>query len=1375
MSAPRRRRGRRPSTTDWLQVLDVDGSFLAAPVVQDTWPDGLPALDQPRMTALRETSALLDATPGSRDAFVRHVLLDTLDWRHNLSWGPDAAALAVPVPEHATTVEVTFALRAQDDQGAVQDSPLLLGAVLPPRTPTTGRAPAGSGTWTAGPADRLAHALRVRKVPLGLVTNGNTWTLVTVSDAGAMSTATWTRHAWLEEPQTLRAFVALLTRTRFFGVPADATLPGLLTQSLARQEEVTERLAEQSQAVVEMLVATFGRLDAQHRAEHGERLLPDDVGPTEVYQAAVAVLMRLVFLLYAEERGLLPLDDDTYASAYAVNTLADALRDRATDHGEDALERTATGWYRLLALFRGVHRGARHEQLILPAYGGSLFDPDRFSWLEGRASVDQPLGSGAVPAIDDRTLLKALDSLQTLQFAKERRQVSYRSLDVEQIGYVYEGLLDQDARTADDWVVSIAVSDKDPRKNGPELRLADLEAKHAQGDDALAAWLVEQIKAVKGNRSKTSILKALAPLTGDEQRALQRLVRESCGNDDDVTARVMPFARLLRLDPRDLPVVYPPGSLYLTDSSARANTGAVYTPRFLAEQVVEKTLEAIVYAPGPLDTEDKSAWVLKTPEQILDLKICDIAAGSGAFLVAATRYLADRLLASRRQHAAARATAYEVADGFASEGASRSAVPGLHQVAKAQQDELDARRAIIANCIYGVDINPMAIEMAKLSLWITGLDRNRPFSFLDDHLVDGDSLIGITMPQQLRALHLDPTRGRTLHKDALDLFPSTVESDRKAASELRHQIALVGDRDLRDAETKSRLLRRATETTSRLTLVADGLVAAGLNGDSDKDYLVLAALVSAASSGDDPKDSDLRRWVAARLERNAGGSSQRAMHFPLIFPEVFSGDKSGFDAVVGNPPFLGAKKIKGVLGAAYRDHLVRSVARGRRGNADLIAYMLLRAVDLVDRDRGVVGLIGTNTLAQSDTREVGLDAVVTAGFDIRVAVKSAPWPTKAASLEYCVVAGSMRKARPGVQACLDGSPVPSILPSLDAARRVGGNPSRLAENRGLLYQGSNVVGMGFTLTAEDVGAMLAARASNADVLFPFLNGDDLNTRPDSTASRWIINFRDWPVAKAATYVEPFAWVVERVKPDRDRLPDYKKRVRDKYWQYEAQAKGLYTALRDLDRAFAIALTSSVVMPVVVDPRQVFSHALGVFASEDWALFAVLSSAPHYCWTLSRSSTLETRIRYTPSDSFETLPLPSFTERMRSAGEALHAVRTAFMLDREIGLTKTYRLVHSRASVEAEVVKIRDRHVDIDVAVCQAYGWPDLADRMRHDHYDTRQGVRWTVQPEVRSELLDRLLEENHRRYAHRMSTADAKPARSTSPRAGERGERTEWR
>lgn len=1340
------RRGRRPSSTDWLEILDVDGPFLAAPVVHDTWPDGLPALSQTQMDALRSASTLYDANPGTRDAFISHVLTAVLDWRHNLATGPDAATHNVNVPEHHQTVEISFALRGQDKDGAVQNTPLLLGVVLPPKTATTGRAPAGSGTWTAGPADRLAHALRMRKVPLGIVTNGDTWTLVTVSDGGAVSTATWTRYAWLEEPQTLRAFVALLTRTRFYGVPDGETFPGLLTKSLARQEEVTERLAEQSQAVVEMLVATLGRLDAQHQAEHGTRLLPPVVGPAEVYQAAVTVLMRLVFLLYAEERGLLPLDDDTYASAYAVNTLADSLRDRATDHGDDALERTATGWYRLLALFRGVHRGARHEQLILPAYGGSLFDPDRFPWLEGRASADLPLGSGDVPAIDDRTLLKALDSLQTLQFAKERRQVSYRSLDVEQIGYVYEGLLDQDALTASDWIVSIAVSDKDPRKNGPELLLADLEHRQAQGGDALATWLVEQIKNMKGNRSKASILKALTPLEGDDKPRYERLVREACGNDDEVTARVLPFAKLLRLDPRDLPVVYPPGSLYLTDSAARANTGAVYTPRFLAEQVVETTLEAIVYSPGPLDTQDKSAWVLKSPEQILNLKICDIAAGSGAFLVAATRYLADRLLESRRQHDTDAVTPGDAVDAAAFGSEDIPAVLGLRELAKAEQDELDARRAVIANCIYGVDINPMAIEMAKLSLWLTSLDRNRPFSFLDDRLAVGDSLLGITSPQQLIDLHFDPKKGRALHKDALALFTSSVEGDLKSASELRHQIPLIGDRDSRDAETKQRLLRRAAEITSRLSSIADGLAAASLAGGTNASYLQVAVLVDDLGSSSSAFRSRVMGDELKPLKSEVGGGVHKPMHFPIAFPEVFSGGRSGFDAVIGNPPFLGGSKLWPAFGPSYRNHLVRVIGRGVRGvrgQADLVAYMALRAHAVCNYDEGCLGLIATNTLAQGDTREVGLDQILGDGSVIVSAVKGEPWPTAGANLEYCIVWISARSLATGVLPRLDGLRVAGINASLDPVGRVTGDPYRLPELKGVAFLGSKIYGDGFTLEPHTAASMLEQSDSYADVLNPYLVGEDVNRRLDSSASRWVINFHDWSEARARGYAGPFAIVEAKVRPERATKDASKyPRLVERWWLFEASRPTLYAAIRELDTVTVLTRVSNVCQPVRVDANQVFSDALVVFASDDLAFFALLCGSPHYSWAMKYGSSMRTDLRYTPTDVFETMPQPKLTARMRQAGAVIEEVRRQVAFSLELGLTKTYNGVHDPTVRHPQIIALRDAHREADLAIVEAYEWRGL--QLVHGHYETRQGVRWTVQPEARFVMHDLLLEENHR-------------------------------
>jgi hypothetical protein len=1324
------KRGRRPSSTDWLEILDVDGPFLAAPVVHDTWPDGLPALSQTQMDALRSASTLYDANPGTRDAFISHVLTATLDWRHNLATGPDAATQNVAVPEHHQTVEISFALRAQAQDGGVQNTPLLLGVVLPSKTATTGRAPAGSGTWTAGPADRLAHALRMRKVPLGIVTNGDTWTLVTVSDGGAVSTATWTRYAWLEEPQTLRAFVALLTRTRFYGVPDDETLPGLLTKSLARQEEVTERLAEQSQAVVEMLVATLGRLDARHQAEHGSRLLPPDVGPAEVYQAAVTVLMRLVFLLYAEERGLLPLDDDTYASAYAVNTLADSLRDRATDHGEDALERTATGWYRLLALFRGVHRGARHEQLILPAYGGSLFDPDRFPWLEGRASADLPLGSGDIPAIDDRTLLKALDSLQTLQFAKERRQVSYRSLDVEQIGYVYEGLLDQDALMATDWVVSIAVSDKDPRKNGPELLLTELEHRQAQGGDVLATWLVEQIKNMKGNRSKTSILKALIPLEGDDKPRYERLVREACGNDDEVTARVLPFAKLLRLDPRDLPVAYPPGSLYLTDSAARANTGAVYTPRFLAEHVVETTLEAIVYSPGPLDTEDKSEWVLKSPEQILSLKICDIAAGSGAFLVAATRYLADRLVESRRQSVADTSTAAGPDQSSVSDGGERQTVLGLQEIARLEQDEVDARRAIVDHCIYGVDINPMAIEMAKLSLWLTTLDRNRPFGFLDDRLAVGDCLLGITSADQLRALHLEPMKGRELLQGTLDLFNVDTDGPLRAAAELRRQIAAVDLRDTRDGEHKRRLLRRAEELTTELSLVADGICSAAFAGGSASDYLALRAVVKQASTGSKEGGAALADFIRARLHRDTP-LPRRPAHYPLLFPEVFEGG-GAFDAVIGNPPFLAGTRISGSYGQSYFRYLSGTLpASGDR--ADLVAYIIRRTAAVATS----IGLIASRTAADTDSATIGLRYIIEKGFTIFRATGDMPWPTHAASQPICLVAATAQAVE--VSSILDGVAVTSINEKLRDEAAATRAPVRLSLLRDVSHEGIKPAGQGFLLDAASVERVPAYERR---AVAPLLNGDDIYGSEVISPVTYIIDFSELDELRAAReFPYLYSQVLQKVKPER--LTKNRSAHRDNWWLWGERRRAMRLQFKNLTHYWAMPRVSNTLVPVQLPTEWLPSEALVVYASASMTLGGCLASSLHAMWVYEHCSRRGSGMRHTPSDCcayFPWLPLEEEEPEVVEAMGALQLAQAEACATFDVGLTGIYtRLAQaSDARSEAPLASLLDAQLALDSAAAAALGLPGVTELCLQA---TPTTMRWL--PDNRQQLLAAISARTH--------------------------------
>ncbi len=1324
MSTPTRRRprpGRRPSSTEWLELLATDGPFLAAPVVTDTWPSGLPALDKDSVGRLREASSRLDASPGTRDAFIRHVLADLLGWATNLAAaGHVPPTLTTTVAEYATDIRPDFALLPTDSEAPAR--PLLLGMVLDPGVDATARPrPTSGGGWVASPADRLAYLLRAQQVPLGLVTDGTAWTLVCAPPGGATTTAMWTRPDWFETPDTLKAFVALLGRLRFFGVPDDQTLPALLAASLQRQEEVTERLSEQSQAVVEMLVATIGRLDADHLAEHGRPLLPAGVEPAEVYQAAVTVLMRLVFLLYAEEGGLLPADDDTYADAYAAGTLAGQLSEQASNVGEDTLERASTGWARLLATARLVHRGARHEQLNLPGYGGSLFDPDRFPWLEGRPDADAPLDTAIPLPVDDRTMLRAIEALQWLRFSGERRRVSFRVLDVEQIGYVYEGLLDQDARRAEDWVLGIA-RDNRGEKDGPEMSLADLEQHLADGHESFAAWLSPLTAQGGTRRSPAAILKALTAAAEGAWTG----VLEACAGDEDTARRVLPFAGLLRRDPRDLPVVYPPGSLYLTDSALRAYTGAVYTPRLLAETVVARILAPLVMSPGPLDSEDPAAWRIRPPQDILELKVIDIAAGSGAFLVAATRYLADRLLEAQLAH-------------------TPGAVPAS---ADDTQLALNARRRVLDHCIYGVDVNPMALEMCKLSLWLITVDRTLPFGFLDDRLAVGDSVLGITSTDQLLALHMDPRAGRRLHDETLPLWTAETPALLKQAAELRAQIADVDLIDNHAAEHKTRLLAQARDLTGRLTILADALSGASLAGGEDSRYLRLAALAETATTATGAiAREDAYRQLAETAQfalTDTHGQVRRPAHFPLLFPEVFAPPASGFDAVVGNPPFLGGQKLTGAYGIPYRERLVRDVGHGARGSADLIAYMFLTAAALGDRDHGTFGLLGTNTVAQGDTRQVGLDQIIAGGHHIYAAVKSEKWPTQAANLEYSIVWASRHQRAPGVRANADGVPVPAITPSLDPAGRVTGNPHRLAGNAGLSFQGSNVLGMGFTLTETEAQGLIDRDPRNANVLFPYVNGHDLNSRPDSSGSRWIINFFDWPEDQARDYPDCYAIVRDKVKPERDKVK-HSEHARVHWWQYERFRPALYTAIDGLAKVLVLAQVSRTVQPVFVPNRLVYSHKLVVFATEDAADLANLTSALHYWWAIRYSATMRTDLSYSPSDVAQTFPRPVSTERMRAGGRALDVDRRTFMLARRLGLTSTYNLVHDPAVADVEVAHLRALHVEVDEGVCAAYGWEDLP--LDHDHHDTRQGVRWTVSPAARVELLDRLLELNHARHA----------------------------
>jgi hypothetical protein len=1308
---------RREAHLEWLRLIEISGPFLSVPVLTAEWPD-LEPLDLAARDRLRRAHADWQAT-GDRAPWIDFVLEDLLGW-HGLVRRDDMAALALEVAEHEAVITPSFTL-TDPASGEIR----LLGMV----TDDSPVARVRGSDWPATPADRLAQLCRARGVELGLATDGRWWALVWSPAGGVTTVAVFDSISWSDssERMVVRAFISLLERRRWFAVPEDHRLPALLRESLKHQEDITEALGVQVRQAVEMLVAAFSRSDG----------VPADVSATEVYRGAVTVMMRLVFLLFAEESGLLPADNALYASSYSAGGLYAELEARVADaRGNEAeLDHTYLAWHRLLALFTVVYQGVSHPELRLVGHDGSLFDPVRYLWF--------PL------MVDDRTVLHMLRSVQTVTIAGELRTVSFRTLTVEQIGYVYEGLLSFEGFRAADVVVGLI--GKQGREE--EVTLASLEA---LGSDDLPAKLAEKYKD-SGIGSVRALGLKLAPLSADD-RAQAEARLYAVAKDHGLVQRLLPYFGIIRRDLRGDAVVILPGQLYVTESALRASTGTHYTPRFLAEQVAEGALEPLVYNPGPLQTADRSTWRLRTADEILSLRVADIAMGSGAFLVAACRYLAGKLIEAwslRGNVDAERALAASPIES------------GLDLDVAADPLVIKARRDIIEHCLYGVDINEMAVEMAKLSLWLVSMDPGRPFTFLDDKLAVGDSLLGITSVEQLEWMHLNPAEGRKLHEDTLMDFMAGIRGVLADVSEQRRLLVDIPD-DIDGIAKKREILGDVGSKTKDLTLYADLLVGAAL---VTKRWLGAAKLAhdAAVDGAVVEADQKAKEWLAT--DQPDGAFDRRPLHWPLVFPEVFDPAMPGFDAIIGNPPFLGGQKLTGSLGVAYREYLIERIGGGVRGSADLVAYFLLRVDDLLNVG-GQTGLIATNTLAQGDTREVGLDQVVAAGTEIRQAVKSEPWPSKSAVLRYAAVWMSRQTIDSDAERVADGTPTGQITTTLDPGSRVTGQPYRLSANQGISFVGSYVLGMGFTMERDRAQGMIARDARNKDVLFPYLNGQDLNSNSNLSGNRWVIDFHDWPLEKAETYVEPYRQVLHDVKPERLSVT-FSKNARDRWWQFERRRPELYSAISGLGRVIAMTRVSKVVMPVLLEVGPVFTIDLAVYASDDTAMLALLSSAPHYWWAISRASTMKGDLRYTVSDVFETLPISEITSEMREHGDRLDTFRRNLMLARQVGLTATYNLVHDPKCADADIAELRETHRAIDAAVVQAYGWNDLADSLGHEFYETRQGTRYTIAPAPRQEILDRLLELNHARYAEEVKVGlRAKKPASKRPSKKIEGQQT---
>jgi hypothetical protein len=1324
---------------EWLKLIDTSGPFLAVPVLRECFPAGLEDVQSRIRRRLRSTyeewqEATASDSPDIElvhEAWVETVLTDVLEYAEaDLKSGDELPeGLVVPLPEHGISIEPTMALVdvTRDDECLLMIDVLDAGSELDETIQVDG--------WVTTPAERMVSILRGTGCPIGLLTNGEKWMLVHAPEGEMVSQITWHARFWLQEADTLRAFVSLLRLGRFFGAP-DGKLPALFEKSKDHQDDVTEALGDQVGRAIEVLIRSLDQAD-----EERDRELLRDVPPAELYEAGLTVMMRLVFLLAAEERDLILLGDPKYDAFYAVSSLRRQLRGKADarlGHEHDA-------WSRLLAVFRIVYGGVEHPALRLPALGGSLFDPDRFPFLEGRVKGTSWRTEPAMPLpIDDRTVLLLLDAIQLFQ----GRTLSYKGLDVEQIGHVYEGLLEKTVRRIDTATLQLKPAAK--AKN-PFVTLD--EAEEARRSDELA---LKDLIIDRSSRNASAVQNDMDRTADDG--LIGRLLT-ACRGDDELSKQILPYVSLLETDAWDYPLVHPKNAFVVGLGQDRRDTGSHYTPKSLTEKIVEETLTPIVYT-GPIEGLPRDEWRLKNSETLMDLKICDPAMGSGAFLVQVCRWISDRLVE-------AWAIGEEAGDRYDAEGRRvdpDGAEPSEPLPRSPDDRSIIAKRLIAEKCLYGVDLNPLAVELAKLSLWLTTFSKGHPFGFLDHNLRSGNSLLGIDDVRQVIDLTMTPD---SVSQERL--FGRSISDAVKDATEIRLSLREVPIRDIRDVEMMAGMDRESRELLQLPILLADALVGIELAETTARArnarIEVLAGLADEAAHGNDAVRSNLRIETIENLATDApSGVPQRPFHWVLEFPEVFVRDNGGFDAIVGNPPFLGGLRIRAATGSAFREFLVRNIADGRRGSADLVSYFFLSSYRHLS-DGGGFGLLAVNTISEGDTREVGLEPMLQGGAVINAAYPNEAWPGKASVVtsRIHVHKGEWLGAR-----SLSGKPVPFISAFL--SDREEWSPQRLKDNANIVFIGSYVLGKGFVLEPEEAHHMLEDDPRNADVIFPYPNGQNLNNDPEQKPSKWVINFWDWSEERAATYRMPFARVLELVKPERS---TNRRRVRrERWWRFGELARGLYHAIgrgdhfeqhpedwvndtNRPDRILVRALNSKHHTFAFLDNDMVFDQTLNVFNGLGFYDYAILSSEIHCYWFYKYCARLGAAAypRYIQSDVYGPYPYPPLSEDdgalLEEQGSTLWNLRSEYMKQNDIGLTGLFNLENSPEAVDRQVSVIRDQAVRIDHSVLNGYGWNDLT--LNHQFREVSylppsDRIRFSISRESEIEILQRLEDLNKERY-----------------------------
>jgi hypothetical protein len=545
--------------------------------------------------------------------------------------------------------------------------------------------------------------------------------------------------------------------------------------SIDYAEELGEGLQENIYKALKKLAEGFLSWNKLDRDEDTIKIIHDN---------SLVLLYRLIFILYAESRGLLDVKNEIYNRNYSLNSLKKEIGEKY-DKGGKFLTWEDGYCRKLNKLFKLINEGSKAQippipenMLFIPPYNGGLFDPKRNEFLK-----DYSIG--------DFHLAKVIDLLSRSNGAF----VDYSTLEIRHLGSIYEGLLEYKLNIAKEDLVSI-------KTKGKEI------------------WIPKN----EGNGKKIY---------------------------DEISK----------------------GELYLTtDKGERKATGSYYTPEYIVKYIVENTLEPAIKE--KLKEARKNGT--KENDAILSIKVLDPAMGSGHFLVEAVDFLTKPLL----------------------DAVNNDIKNGLLPEREYSTDW--AKREIVSHCIYGVDFNPLAVELAKLSLWLKTLSKNKPLSFLDHRLKCGNSLIG----EKLENLPIFPGKERKkegkIYKPFIDKL---IEQTKK--------IEEISDNTLEEIKKKEEIFQQLknSDAYKRIKILADARTATyfgiKIDDDPNKTYM---NLVTEAYYGSPSKwkERSSKGWVKEGLKK---AEEKHFFHWELEFPEIFyeagkEKENPGFDVVIGNPPWI---------------------------------------------------------------------------------------------------------------------------------------------------------------------------------------------------------------------------------------------------------------------------------------------------------------------------------------------------------------------------------------------------------------------------------------------------------------------------------------